>query len=428
MKLILGTVLVAFALAEVHRIPIGHRPSLKQQYLTEGRLPEYLARKEARLAKSAKLASAGQPILDFDDMAYFNFIDLGTPRQTFMVFIDSGSSTLWVPDATCGGGGQPTCGLYCKQTSHDNCLSFCRPECCTQKANSPFQLANPCLSKRTFNSTLSSTYKSLGQSFDIVYQTGEVKGNLATDTFCLTNSTFCVTGQGFGQATTIGSDFAAQPMDGMLGLGWPSLAVNNLNPPMFNAWNQKLMDKPVFTVALQGVGPQITQGGQLTIGDYDSTNCASTIDWVPLTSQTFWQFKLDGVKSGSYSAAPNGGWQAISDTASTFIGAPQAVIDGLAKVVGARYDDLFKSYFIDCDAEAPAITLTINGKLYNITAKNYVIAAGPGLCQFAFFPLSGGGFYPSWMLGPPFIREYCGVHDLQSSRYGLAKSVQTGSH
>ncbi|CAJ0939155.1 unnamed protein product, partial [Mesorhabditis belari] len=422
MKLILGSLLIAVAFAATYRHKIHHQPSLKQRLMLEGKLPEYLVKKDALLAKRGNLDS--QPIMDFDDMAYYNFIDLGTPRQTFMVFIDSGSSTLWVPDVQCGGGGQQTCGIFCKQTTRENCLSFCRPECCPASAKYQNLAENPCLSKNRFNGTLSSTYKPLNSPFDIVYQTGEVKGNLYQDTFCLTNTTFCVTNQGFGSATSIGADFITQPGDGMLGMGWPSLAVNNIVPPFFNAKNQGLLTQPIYTVYLSNVGAQIGQGGQLTVGDYDQSNCNSVVNWVPLTSQTYWQFKLDGVAAGSYSANPAGGWQAISDTASTFMGAPQAVVDGIAKVIGATYNDAFKAYFIDCDARTPDITLSISNQRFAITAKNYILAAGPGLCQFAFFPMQGGGFAPSWMLGPPFIREWCQIHDMQSARIGMAKAVQ----
>lgn len=50
----------------------SYRPSLKQRLMLEGRLPEYLAKKEARLAKISHLATGSQQILDFDDMAYYS--------------------------------------------------------------------------------------------------------------------------------------------------------------------------------------------------------------------------------------------------------------------------------------------------------------------------------------------------------------------
>jgi hypothetical protein len=52
--------------------------------------------------------------------------------------------------------------------------------------------------------------------------------------------------QKFGLASRIADIFGYQPIDGILGLGWPSLAVDNVIPPMQNLLSQ--LDKPLFTV------------------------------------------------------------------------------------------------------------------------------------------------------------------------------------
>ena len=36
----------------------------------------------------------------------------------------------------------------------------------------------------------------------------------------------------------------------------------------------------------------LTPGGQITIGAIDTTNCAPTVNYVPLTSETYWKFTL----------------------------------------------------------------------------------------------------------------------------------------
>lgn len=54
--------------------------------------------------------------------------------------------------------------------------------------------------------------------------------------------------QQFGVATTIASVFGEQPVDGILGLGWPALAVDNVVPPIQNLLPQ--LDLPLFTVWL----------------------------------------------------------------------------------------------------------------------------------------------------------------------------------
>ncbi|KAK6759038.1 hypothetical protein RB195_016329 [Necator americanus] len=409
--------------SKLHRIGLRYTPSLKMKLYQEGKLEQYLAQKAAHITKSSQLNSAGTPVIDFDDMAYMAQITLGTPPQTFVVFLDSGSSNLWVPDVSCAEGESNTCGTYCKQTTHDTCLTFCQPKCCTNSGN-VLDTKNACTSKHTFNQSLSSTYVKQSGSFKISYQTGDVSGFFGEDTFCLSNTTLCATEQIFGQVTTMGEGFNKQAEDGMIGLGWPALALNSITPPMFNLLNQGELDQPYFVIYMRHVGAHADiDGGQLTVGGLDTEHCSSAFDKIPLTSRTYWQFKLSRVSVGSYSAAPSSGWQAISNTASTFIGGPQAIVDSIAKEANAKWRESLGSYFIECGGNDPDIVFEINGNNYTVTQKNYKISTGVGLCMFAFFPSTAGGFSPSWMLGPPLIREYCQVHDMQGGSIGMAKVI-----
>ncbi|XGW01922.1 hypothetical protein V3C99_014199, partial [Haemonchus contortus] len=408
----------------VHKIGLKYTPSLKMRLYAEGRLEQHLKQKAVRMARlSQHLDATNTPVIDYDDMAYMAQITLGTPPQTFVVFLDSGSSNLWVPDATCSEGQSSTCGTYCEETPYETCLTFCQPECCKHSAK-VLATKNPCTSKHSFNQSLSSTYQRLPGTFAMSYQTGDVSGFLGQDTFCIYNSTLCADNQGFGQVTQMAEAFDKQPEDGMIGLGWPGLAYDSITPPMFNLLNQGQLDQPYFVVYMRHLGSHsANDGGQLTVGGLDTDHCSATYDPIPLTSKTFWQFKMSSVSVGSYTAAPSTGWQAISDTASTFIGGPKAIIDNIAKQVGARWVESLGSYFIDCTGDHPDIVFGINGNSYSISATNYRLSAGIGLCMFGFFPSTGGGFYPSWMLGPPLIREYCQIHDMQAGTIGMAKAI-----
>uniref|UniRef100_A0A1I7XPI8 Peptidase A1 domain-containing protein n=1 Tax=Heterorhabditis bacteriophora TaxID=37862 RepID=A0A1I7XPI8_HETBA len=385
----------------------------------EGILEQYLKEKNDKLTNRSILLTANTPIIDFDDMAYMVEISLGTPGQQFVVFLDSGSANLWVPDQSCSQRNSTTCGTYCKETPYDTCLTFCQDACCSKETD---LRAKTCLSKRRFNQNVSSTYVPQNASFDLIYQTGEVRGFLGKDTFCLSGTTLCVENQIFGQAKIMAEAFSRQPQDGIIGLGWPALAYNNINPPIFNFLDQKLLDKPYFVIYMKNLGPTSdNNGGQLTVGGLDTVNCESYYDPIPLTSKTFWQFKLTKVSVGSYNVSPRSGWQAVSNTAATFIGGPKSIIDKIALEVGAK-PTMLEAYFIDCDSKPNDIVFTINGKDYHITAANYIISAGAGPCMFAFFPFTSGGFYPSWMLGPPLIREYCQIHNMANGTIGMAKS------
>ncbi|KHJ76440.1 hypothetical protein OESDEN_23940 [Oesophagostomum dentatum] len=80
-------------------------------------------------------------------------------------------------------------------------------------------------------------------------------------------------------------------------------------------------------------------------------------------------------------------------------------------------------YVIRCDVEGD-INLTIDGKLYPISAKNFVIQIGSDVCILGFQPTFGSSYGPEWILGGPFLREYCNVHDVGKKQIGFAKSKQ----
>ncbi|KAK6037549.1 hypothetical protein COOONC_24945 [Cooperia oncophora] len=78
---------------------------------------------------------------------------------------------------------------------------------------------------------------------------------------------------------------------------------------------------------------------------------------------------MSSVSVGSYISSPSSGWQAISDTASTFIGGPKAIVDNIASQVGAKWIEALGSYFIDCTGDHPDIEFGINGNTYSISAN-----------------------------------------------------------
>lgn len=81
-------------------------------------------------------------------------------------------------------------------------------------------------------------------------------------------------------------------------------------------------------------------GGQITYGGFDSEHCGKLAGYVPLTSASYWQFWISGYVSGN--GYKSYGGNAISDSGSNTIGGPQAVMDHLAKSLGAKVIFIFK--------------------------------------------------------------------------------------
>jgi len=426
MKFLVLLALVGLASAVVVKHSLTRIESRRSKLMKSGEWPAYLKYKELRrLAKAhskySNLKTVPQKVNDYEDVEYVGNITIGTPDQTFLVILDTGSANLWVPDTTCGSGGSdcdddPLCG------DPDWCDFFCEdPSCCSsKKKRSFFQFPAPapkgaCDTKRKFDSSSSSTYVKNGQQWSIEYGTGSASGFLGQDTVRFgdagTNQ-LVVPKTTFGQATSIAAFFANDPIDGILGLAFTSLAVDNVIPPLINANNQGLLDKPLFTVYLQERGNvDNVPGGVYTYGGLDTDNCGDVIAYQPLSSATYFQFKMDKIGVNSYSSSK--GWDVISDTGTSFMGGPQDVTDAIANAVGATYDDYYGTYFIDCNANFGGVSITIGGKDYSIDAKQLIIDAGDGTCEFAFFPFDFGGYGPAWILGDPWIRQYCNIYSFE---------------
>jgi hypothetical protein len=353
----------------------------------------YLQYKELNriTSKSSVLAgTAGQGMNDYEDLEYVGNMTIGTPPQMFSVILDTGSANLWIPDIKC-----KTC----------------------EKAK-----------KNLYDSSKSSTYQANGQAWEVQYGDGsDASGILGVDTVAIgdPSNSLSIPKTTFGQATKENSIMVEDPsFDGILGLAFTSLAVDNVIPPVINAINQGLLSMPIFMVWLEERGDKDNvPGGYITYGGLDTTHCGAVIAYQPLSSATYFQFKIDGVSSGSYS--DNKGWQVISDTGTSFLGGPDGVITKLAAAAGATYSAQDETYYIACNANAPDLNIVIGGKTYGIKSKNMVVDAGNNQCYWAAFQMGGGGFGLSWILGDPFIRQFCNIYDLGAKRIGFAPSTMS---
>ncbi|CAP22596.1 Protein CBG01308 [Caenorhabditis briggsae] len=388
MKGLILLAILGLASAAVHQHNIQWRESLRMEMIRNGEYAAYLEYQDTlRRASPDVLASLQENVNDFGDYEYLGNITIGTPEQSFIVVLDTGSSNLWIPG--------PTCSTNCQK-------------------------------KHKFDSTKSSTFVKNGKSWTIQYGSGDAAGILGEDTV-----RFGAAGQPqlpvpkttFGIASKISADFKRDATDGILGLAFTSLAVDGVVPPLINAINQKLLDQPLFTVWLEHRGAlNNVGGGVFTYGAIDTKNCGPVVGYQPLSSATYYQFKVAGFKLGSYSSTKAA--EVISDTGTSFIGGPSSVISGLAKAAGAKYNALEGAYTIACNAQPGPLDITIGSHVYSIQPINYIVNAGNGQCLFAAFHFASGGFGPAWILGDPFIRQYCNIYDIGGKRMGFAPSLQ----
>uniref|UniRef100_A0A0K0DFA0 Peptidase A1 domain-containing protein n=1 Tax=Angiostrongylus cantonensis TaxID=6313 RepID=A0A0K0DFA0_ANGCA len=300
-------------------------------------------------------------------------ITLGTPDQQFAVMLDTGSADLWVP------------GKNCKAENGTSTL---------------ISFSGSGSGKQEFDSGSSSTFVGGNRTWAIKYGLGEVKGVRGTDVMKVGNAATYVC---FSDSKTI---LLQDCSDGVLGLGFTSLSVDHTVPPLINAIDQSLLDKPLFTVWILGLR------GLFTYGAIDTEKCGKIIAYEPLSSETYYQFKV------CYQAM----YEAASDTGTTFIGGPRVIVDELAKAAGAVYNATEDLYLIECNAILPTLDITIGTKKYRIDSIYYVLKKG-NTCFLAIISSEFGAFGPNWVLGIPFIRQYCNIFDIGQKRIGFALSL-----
>ncbi|VDM59872.1 unnamed protein product [Angiostrongylus costaricensis] len=194
--------------------------------------------------------------------------------QTFALLLDTGSSNLWVIDDSCD------------------------TEACDGYIGSIY-------TRRKFNATASSTFHTENSTITIQYGSGWCYGQLAMDT------------QEFLDAEDIADIFGYMPFDGIFGLAWPAISVENVTPPMQNLL--PTLDKPLFTIWLDR--------------------------------------------------------KVISDTGTSWIGGPLYIMYAVVNQTDAQYNWRYGIYTVDCSTmmHQPDMQFTINGVTYNITSEEYIL-------------------------------------------------------
>jgi hypothetical protein len=252
-----------------------------------------------------------------------------------------------------------------------------------------------------------------GTKFSIGYADGSyTNGFLGNDTLILgdPSNPLIIPNTTFAQATEEDSNSYDDPFDGVFGLAFQSISVDNVMPPIINAINMGLLDQPIFTVYMAtegGTSVDMTSGGGVfTFGGLDTDNCGDVIDYKTLSSVDFWNFQIDSVSVGNaYKNSKS--TIVVSDSGTSLLIGTTKTIKGIAKAVKAKWNSDYGVYLIGCDATYDPITFVVNGIQYNLTSS----------------VLNMDGWGIDWILGDPWIRQYCQVYDIGQTRIGFAPAL-----
>jgi len=312
------------------------------------------------------------PFKNYQDSLYVGNISIGTPPQSFIVVFDTGSSNLWVPGVSCTDIG--------------------------------------CKGKDSYNSAQSSTYQSNGSSISIQYGTGSMTGILDEDT--VTIAGVSLTNIVFGEAQTLADFFSGQPLDGILGMGYASIAADGVTP-VFDAWVQEAGLPPIFSVYLDSNSGD--SNSEIVFGGVDPRYDAGDLQYVPVTQQGYWQINLaqitiNGQDVSGCNAA--GGCVAIVDTGTSLLVGPS----GISTLIG----DLNISSDCSNINSLPVLSFSLgdpnNPVVLKLPPSVYVLQQG-GQCQLGIQEADG---IPLWILGDTFIRNFYVLFDKGQNQVGFA--------
>jgi len=319
-------------------------------------------------------------IKDFQNAQYFGNVEIGSPKQTFRVIFDTGSSNLWVPKEGCKHCGSKWLGK-----------------------------------KEKFNPLSSSTFVEDGSDFNIQYGSGPVSGKFGQDEVVLAGD-IDIMDQKLGlidDAGGLGFAYLMGKFDGILGLGFNTISISGVKTPLENAFNQGTIEHNMFAFYLGD-----NEDGELTIGGVNESRYVGYFHMVDLLEATYWEIKLDAVKLDDDEITTD--TTAIVDSGTSFITGPTREVTKLAKSVGAK-KMITGQYTIDCDSveSMPNVTFIIDGKDYIFEGKDVVLASG-GTCILAIMALdipTG----PKWILGDVFMRKQYTMFDMEKKQVGFAE-------
>ncbi|XP_078424029.1 nothepsin isoform X1 [Cetorhinus maximus] len=387
-------VLVSIYLTEsVIRIPLIRFKTIRRALSERNELEEFLlhhnsdafVRKYKSCYPSAVLmihvGTTSEHLSNYMDAQYYGEISIGTPPQTFTVVFDTGSSNLWVPSAYC--------------------------------------ISEACQLHQRFQSFFSTSYSPKGNYFAIRYGTGQLMGVLGKDKLTIGNIT--VNGQEFGESVyEPGSTFTLAHFDGILGLGYPSLAEGGAIPVFDRMMYQGLLEEPIFSILINREAD-----GELLLGGIDHSRYTGPINWVDVSQKGYWQIEIQNITFQD-TIICRSGCSAIVDTGTSLIAGPYTSLRHMfpddSQTQLSRGELMVECKKIPM---LPNLTFTIGGVEYTLEAEDYIkkFQKEQAVCLYGFQAIniySSKG--PLWILGDVFLAKFYTIFDRGNDRVGFAKS------
>ena len=194
-------------------------------------------------------------------------------------------------------------------------------------------------------------------------------------------------------------------------MAFRTISIDNIKPAFVQLVEEHKLPQNVFAFYL-GKQPE------LTIGGYDQSKFTGDLQWVPLSSETYWQVKLESANYGGKSLSLSTE-NAIIDSGTSLIVCPATDVSKIVKAIGVS-DDGSGNYIVDCSkiSSLKPLVFRMNGVDFSIPSDKYVLNLD-GTCIVGIQSLD----QDLCILGDVFMRQYYSVFDYGNSRVGFAVAV-----
>lgn len=326
------------------------------------------------------------------DTQYYGQTNIGTPAQSFLITFDTGSSDLWVPTSS---------------DTHTN-----------------FQVSS------------STSLVQTQQQWDIRYGTGNTEGYLAQDVVSVGG--LAVRNQTFALANQTSSIFATSGSDGIMGLGFQSIASSGAPTWFENLARSGSLANNVFAFYLQRAYDLTTQssgtigGGEMTVGAINSARYTGDITYTPVTLEGYWEVASEGLAVDgtiiSGTASP-----AAIDTGTSLWYVPTSVATAFyARLSGQSYGSQ-GYYSIPCATPTFTFSAVFAGRQFQVDLGDMLLGyADQSRSQCVFGIVAQDAQDPNGndiaIIGDAFLKNVYSIYDYANARVGFATVANATSN
>ncbi|KAI0370349.1 acid protease [Pilatotrama ljubarskyi] len=327
--------------------------------------------------------------IEAKDVGYIATIQMGTPPRDFHILMDSGSADLWVGAEGCqseAGGG---CGNH-----------------------------------QFLGTQSSSTFKDLGQQFQVTYGTGAVAGDIIQDNINVAG--LALDGHTFGVATAETQDFSddSVPFDGLMGLAQSTLSQQGVPTPVEALAKAGLIDDAITSYKISRLADN-KNDGEITFGALDETKFdpSTLVTFDNAADNGFWEGAMDGVSVDGQDVGLQGR-TAILDTGTTLIVAPDADAAAVHAAIPGAQSDGQGGFTIPCNTNA-SVALTFSGQEFAIDTRDLIFAQADNTGENCISGISAGQIDgdTTWLVGDVFLKNAYFSTDVTKNQISLAKLV-----